>query len=96
MGLEDPSEDVVHEGSGHYEVCISRTGGDDGNIQAHLMTSEVESGAGSGDDYTHTYSSFMFADGVVSIFRYYRTVFMHRRILGHMLRLLKENHFLNL
>ena len=80
MHLSTPTEDVVHEGSGHYEVCISRTGGDDGIIDVDLMTSEVEYGAGSGDDYEHNHISFMFADGDVSIIRYYRTVSMHRRI----------------
>ena len=66
------TEDEVHEGSGHYESCISRTGGDDGIVEVHLMTSEVD--AGSGDDYEHKHSTFMFADGDVSNSRYYSTV----------------------
>ena len=49
-------------------------------IEVHLMTSEVESGAGSGDDYEHKHSTFMFADGDVSNCRYYRTLCMHRRL----------------
>ena len=83
------TEDEVHEGSGEYKACISRTGGDDGIIQVQLMTLEVESGAGSGDDYKHTQNSFMFPDGDVTIFRYYMTVFRHRRLYIMAIRLLK-------
>ena len=66
------TEDVVHEGSGHYEVCISRRGGDEWIIEVDLMT--LEDTAGSGDDYQHKHSSFMFAAGEVSKCRYFRTV----------------------
>ena len=80
------TEDEVHEGSGHYESCISRTGGDDGIVEVHLMTSEVD--AGSGDDYEHNHTTFTFGDGDVSNCRYHRTVCMHRRLLMA-IRLLK-------
>ena len=70
--------DEVHEGSGHYEACISRTGGCDGIIEVYLMTSEGD--AVSGVDYEHNEEHYEFVDGDVSNCRYYRTVCMHRRI----------------